>query len=163
MIVDLNELPKEYACDDLWYKFRDVLKSLGANPEMKVTPYRCGRGAGELAHSPRVELYFKLPEALTGDQARWHELYASTARVSLEPGAPASFSGSDCELMRQIKDVLLPVLPARVIAYRLSCQAPPRHGPDFILTIQTLRPLTAIAVQGTTHPIATGETAAAGS
>jgi hypothetical protein len=148
LIVDLTDLPKRYACDDLWNKFRDVLKTLGANPEMKVTPYRCGRGAGDLARSPRVELFFKLPEALPSNEAHWHELDASTATIRLEPGAPASFDDSDCELMRQIKSALLPSLPARVIAYRLTCQAPPQHGPRFSLTVQTLRPVT-VVMQGT--------------
>jgi hypothetical protein len=156
LIVDLSDLPKDYSCEDLWYKFRDVLKSLGANPQMRVTPYRCGHVPGERTRSPRVELFFKLPEALAGKEARWHDVYVNSAEVSLEPGAPASFTDADCELMRQIKDVLLPALPVRVVAYRLSCEAPSRHQPDFALTVQTLRPVAAVAMQRSTHAGAGG-------
>lgn len=156
LIVDLSDLPKDYSCDDLWYKFRDVLKSLGANPQMTITPYRCGHVKGEPTRSPRVELFFKLPEPVTANEASWHDLYASSAKVNLEPGMPRSFTASDCELMRQIKDVLLPALPARVIAYRLPCEAPSRHGPDFRLTVQTLRPVATVSMHEGTHAAAGG-------
>jgi hypothetical protein len=156
LIVDLSDLPKDYSCDDLWYKFRDVLKSLGANPQMTIRPYRCGHIKGESARSPRVELFFKLPEPLTAKEASWHDMYASSAKVKLEPGMPRSFTDSDCELMRQIKDVLLPALPARVVAYRLSCEAPPRHGPDFSLTVQTLRPIATVSMHENTQVAAGG-------
>jgi hypothetical protein len=156
LIVDLSDLPKDYSCDDLWYKFRDVLTSLGANRQMTVTPYRCGHVKGEAMRSPRVELFFKLPEPLTAKQASWHDLYASSAKVKLEPGMPRSFTDSDCELMRQIKDVLLPALPARVVAYRLPCEAPSRHRPDFSLTVQTLKPDATVSMQGGTRAAAGG-------
>jgi hypothetical protein len=156
LIVDLSDLPRDYSCDDLWYRFRDVLKSLGANPQMTVTPYRCGHARGESTRSPRVELFFKLPEPLAAKEASLHDLYVSEARVNLEPGAPRSLTDSDCELMRQIKDVLLPALPARVAAYRLSCKAPPRHPPDFSLTVQTLLPVATASMHNGSHAAAGG-------
>src|ERR1700753_2209419 len=71
LIVDLQSLPRRYTCDELWYKFRDVLLAVGASSRMKIMPYECGAQAGEHAYSPKVELDFKTPSTLSGDQKRW--------------------------------------------------------------------------------------------
>jgi hypothetical protein len=43
-LVDLHDLPQRYSCDDLWYKFRDVLLAMGGRPDIKILVYRCERG-----------------------------------------------------------------------------------------------------------------------
>ena len=32
LIVKLHDLPKRYSCNDLWYRFRDILLDIGARP-----------------------------------------------------------------------------------------------------------------------------------
>src|ERR1700719_1536202 len=58
LIVNFRHLPKIYSCDALWYKFRDVLRALGARPDLSIVTFQCGRELGSLALSPQVHLYF---------------------------------------------------------------------------------------------------------
>jgi hypothetical protein len=141
MIVSLHNLPKQYSCDDLWYKFRDVLLALGARADTKILVYRCGDSAGALTRSPSVQLQFSTPELVKGAKVRWAQIEASSKTIRLAPGQPASLRDSDCELMRQIKDGLLPELTERVISFDLACAAPRPSRWPFNITVQTLTPV----------------------
>jgi len=145
IIVDLHNLPIRYTCDDLWYKFRDVLLALGARPAMQILAYRCGPQFGELANSPSVQLHFTLPEPLDTEQARWADMDAETRNVQLTPGHPGSLLNSDCDLVRQMKDQLLTALPERVISFKLACAAPRSARRPFEVTVQTLTPVSTSA------------------
>jgi len=140
LIVRLNHLSKRYSCDELWYKFHDVLLEIGARPDMKILPYRCERALGEAARSPSVELQFQLPEVLHGKLARWADIRVVTSVVTLEPGHPASFDASDCDLLRQIKDTLFTRID-RPVSYHLACRAPAIHEPGYSLSVATLKPV----------------------
>ncbi len=70
LIVSLDHLPKLYSCDDLWYKFRDVLRAIGARPDMRILAYQCGRGLGSLGYSPQVHLHFSIPQTLSRTEER---------------------------------------------------------------------------------------------
>jgi hypothetical protein len=140
LIVNLQHLPKSYSCDDLWYKFRDVLSAIGARPDPKILVYRCGPGLGTLAFSPQVHLRFAIPQALPGAQARWADVNVTPKTVRLEPGHPASIDTSDCELLRQMKNGLLAALPDRVVSFQLACDAPPTRWP-FNVAVETLTPI----------------------
>ncbi len=132
MIVDLQDLPKRYACDDLWYKFRDILLSIGARPQMEVVPYRCN------SFSPRVQIRFSLPSAVNGSPVTLATLQAVDGTVRLEAGHPRSLDASDCALLQQIKNTLFAALPMRVVSYRFTCVAPPSSQRQFRLSVQAL-------------------------
>ncbi len=134
IIVDLDNLPKRYTCDDLWYRFRAALLSIGARPSMKITPYHCD------SLSPSVELQFSLPQAIHGAQVRYADLEAENNTITLAPGRPTPLNSADCELMRQIKDGLFPELPIHVVSFRLACAAPQTAHHGFKLTLQALTP-----------------------
>lgn len=141
LIVDLHNLPRNYSCDDLWYKFRDILLAFGARPDTKILVYQCADRPGAPSRSPSVHLQFSTPELVSGAQARWAEIDAASETIRLSPGQPASLRDSDCELMRQIKDGLLPELAERIVSFDLACAAPrPSHWP-FNVTVQTLTPV----------------------
>ena len=140
ILVDLHDLPKSYSCDELWYKFRDVLLALGADSHIDIVPYRCQGEAGAPARCPRVEVQFKLPEALPSGEARWSDLRAIKRTTRLEPGQPHSLDDSDCALLQQLKDTLFAALPVRVGASRLACGAPPSGSPRFSVSVDTLSP-----------------------
>jgi hypothetical protein len=137
MVIDLQNLPKRYSCDDLWYRFRDLLLKLGARPQMRIFAYRCEAALGDRARSPQVHLQFQLPEALHGKEARWADMRATETTVRLGPGEPASFDASDCELLRQIKDTLLADLSTPVVSYQLPCEAA-KASRHFGLSVETL-------------------------
>jgi hypothetical protein len=140
IIVDLHNLPIRYSCDDLWYKFHDVLLALGARPDLKIVTYRCGPRSAD-ANSPSVQLRFSVPELLSPKEARWADIDAAPQTIRLMPGQPGSLHDSDCELLRQIKDQLLAALPGRVTSFNLACAAPRSARWPFNVTVQTLTPV----------------------
>jgi hypothetical protein len=140
LIVSFDHLPRIYSCDDLWYKFRDVLRLIGARSDMRILAYQCGRQLGEAAYSPQVHLHFSIPQAVGHAQARWADVDAAPQTVRIEPGHPGSITRSDCELLRQMKDGLLSILPDRVLEFNLACEAPTTRWP-FSVSIEALTPV----------------------
>jgi len=136
VLVDLRNLPKRYSCDDLWYKFRDVLLRLGAGPRMEILPYRCARSAGPAARSPSVRLEFYVPRPLGRTAASGADLNVVARDVEIAPGEPQTLDASDCALVRQMR----PALPGQIVAYRLPCRAPANSAPSFSLTVRALLP-----------------------
>ena len=141
LIVDLRNLPKPYSCDDLWYKFKDVLLAIGARPDLKILPYRCSGRVGSLAYSPKVQLEFSTPRQLSAKDARWANIRAVTKSITLEPGAPSHLDSGDCALLSQIKSTLLNYLGDAVTTFHLACEGPPSSKPLFSLTVQALTPV----------------------
>jgi hypothetical protein len=136
VLVDLRNLPKRYSCDDLWYKFRDVLLRLGADPRMEILPHRCARSAGPAARSPSVRLEFSVPRPLARAAARGADLTVVMRDVEIAPGEPPTIDASDCALVRQMR----PALPGKIVAYRLPCRAPTSASRPFTLTVRALIP-----------------------
>ena len=133
IIVSLQALPATYSCDDLWYKFRDVLLTLGARAYMTITPYRCGStGAGQ-GRSPSVHVQFQLPQALHGDATRYEQMSAINRTVRLTAGTPHSLKAGDCEFVRQLKSALFEALPLQVTTADFTCKA---DGGSFVLAAE---------------------------
>jgi len=150
LIVDLRNLPKPYSCDDLWYKFKDVLLAIGARPDLKILPYRCSGRVGSLAYSPKVQLEFSTPRQLSAKDARWANIRAVTKSITLEPGAPSHLDSGDCALLSQIKSTLLNYLGDAVTTFHLACEGPPSSKPLFSLTVQALTPVQSPSAQALT-------------
>lgn len=140
LIVTLNHLPKRYSCNDLWYRFHDLLLAIGARSDMEILPYRCERALGEAARSPSVQLNFQLPEVLHGKLQRFADLRVVDSSVTLEPGHPQSFDDSDCDLIREIKDTLLARIDPAT-SYHLACGASAIHEPKYSLSVSVLKPV----------------------
>lgn len=141
MIVGLSELPRRYSCDDLWYKFHDLLLTLGARPDMKILTYQCGPGTE--GHSPQVQLRFSLPELLPPTQVRWMNLQAAPRDLRLTSGHPRSWKAGDCELMRQVKDALLIPITEQVLDFQLACGKPSASKQNYSITVRTVTPMNA--------------------
>jgi len=133
VLVELQDLPRAYTCADLWYKFRDVLLTIGAAPNADITPLRCG------GRSPEVQARFSMPHVLRGMELRYATIQAVTSEVELTPGHPAHLEESDCALVLQMKDTLLRDLPIRVVGAELPCGASVAHSRPFSLTLETLK------------------------
>jgi hypothetical protein len=143
LIVDLPNLPKRYTCDELWYKFRDVLFAIGARPDMKVLPYRCESALGPRAYAPKVQLEFSTPRVVTGKDTKWADMQVVTKSVRLAPGELPHFDDQDCALLDLMKSTLLRYIGATVGDFHLACRAPPSSlKPPFGLTVQALVPAT---------------------
>jgi hypothetical protein len=140
LLVDLHNLPRAYTCDELWYRFHDVLLALGARPQMRITTFHCGTTAAQSTRSPSVQLQFQLPIALSGANVRYAQLSAVSTTVRLTPGAPHSLGADDCELLRQMNALLLPALPVHVLHASLACPAPAGSRHPYALEVQALVP-----------------------
>ena len=146
MLVKLQNLPKNYSCYDLWYKFRDVLQKIGARPDWKITTHGCFFSGNAPARSPQVELKFYLPQALSPAQARWADVKAMSRTVSLRPdGRPHGLDKSDCGLLKQINDELLPALPVHVLDAHLDCDSPAERQHGYLISVQALAAVPAAA------------------
>lgn len=163
LLIDLHDLPKSYTCDELYYKFWEVLWALGAEPNMKVLAYDCAHpaagsptaGAGRAVRaperSPRVQLQFALPAAVRGSDTSSGDLQAILRTIRLAPGHPRTIDSADCALLAQIKDTLLPALPAEVVGSRLNCTEPSRNA-HFSISIRALTPEKRASIS-TTAPV----------
>lgn len=110
LIIDLQNLPRVYTCDDLYYKFRDVLVALGAQHWPMIHTYRCN------SRSPRMHLQFALAKTVSGSEQQYASMQVSSKTLELGPGKPQSLTQSDCQLLDQIKDTLLPALPVKIVS-----------------------------------------------
>jgi len=134
LVVTFQHLPKRYSCDDLSSKLSDVLRAIGARPK-SVFPYRCEAALGSRARSPQVHLQFSLPQLLDGHGQEQAGLTVLRQTIELQPGHPAALTDSDCVLLRQLKQTLLPALPVKILSYRMTCEAPGRAKPLFRLSV----------------------------
>ena len=116
ILVHLTGLPRPYTCDELWYKFRGVLVSLGAGRIDEVTPSDCA------SPSPTVHVRFVLPRLVHGDAARYEDIQAEQRTIELAPGDVAHLQPSDCHLMREIRQSLLTDLPVKVVSAQFACR-----------------------------------------
>jgi hypothetical protein len=137
LLLEFHALPRTYSCDELWYRVRDLLLQLGARAYMTITPYDCGSTRGGEARSPRVEVKFQLPEVLSGTATRYAEIAVRERAIRLAAAAPSSLQASDCELMRQMQDMLLAAVPVHVTASAFHCTA---AAGSFSLTIDAPLP-----------------------
>jgi hypothetical protein len=140
LLVDLEGLPRAYTCDELWYRFRDLLLAIGARPYPQILVYRCGTTPAESTRSPSVQLQFQLPDALPASDSRYADVSVVRRTIRLAPGRLASWTGADCELLKQVSAELLVALPVRVLGTPLECPAPGAPPARFALEVQALIP-----------------------
>ncbi|HEY6454304.1 MAG TPA: hypothetical protein VIY90_03375 [Steroidobacteraceae bacterium] len=149
MIIELNHLPKTYTCNDLWYKFRDVLWAVDARGISEILAYDCGPGRADQGLSPKVHVVFTLPRAVTGIEARGATERASSAQIRLAPGHPMRLDDSDCVLLQQMNNTLFRSIPLHVVSASWNCQARVAAQPSYALTLQVLKAATAGAQKTT--------------
>jgi hypothetical protein len=139
LLVSLSDLPQAYTCNDLWYRFRDVMVAIGARPT-KILTYDCADKVPAAHASPRVELGFRFPTVLSGANERYADFRGSVTAVRLTPGNPRSLTADDCELMRQITSELFHALELPVSEAHFTCAARPGSSATFAVTVQALLP-----------------------
>ncbi len=144
MLVNFQNLPRTYTCDQLWYEFHGILLRLGAPlAGINILPYNCSPSPGGDMRSPNVEARFQLPFILQPG-LKGAPFTAVELTLRLSPGEPKTLHASDCELFQQIDQTLLASLPVKVHAAHFDCSAPPPRSGDFAVTL-TLPVDTAVA------------------
>jgi hypothetical protein len=139
ILVSLTDLPHAYTCNDLWYRFKDVMLAIGAQ-QLQILTYDCPDKNPQPHGSPKVELKFQFPAALSGDSVRYADFQGTTTRVHLAPGSPASLTADDCALVQQMAAGIFDALGVRVAESKFHCAAPPGEGAPYGLTVLALLP-----------------------
>jgi hypothetical protein len=139
LIVNLSDLPRAYSCNDLWYRFHDVLAAIGAR-ESRILTYDCRDTAAHAHASPKVELKFQFPTPLSGADTQFADFTANPSTVRFAPGSPRSLTADDCEFMKQMTAGLLQALDLHPEAkFRCAAAAPAER---FAVTVRVLLPAT---------------------
>jgi hypothetical protein len=135
MIVSLQNLPRTYTCNQLWYEFRGILLRLGAWPySVNILPYHCSPSPSGYMRSPDVEIRFQLPIFLSA-AVKSAPAEAIERTVRLSPGEPKTLQTSDCRLLQQIEQMMLTSIEARVDEDHFDCAAPPPRAANFHVTL----------------------------
>jgi hypothetical protein len=114
-------LTSQYSCGGLESQVRGILLHFGARPDLKVKiTGACERRPYALSHTAWVDadFYSLAPAADSGAagtvQARW-------AGLNMAPKRPSFMGGGDCELVDDMKDIVLNNFSLRDAQYRTSC------------------------------------------
>ncbi len=136
MIVNLQNLPRTYTCNQLWYEFRGILLRLGAWPySINILPYQCSPTPSGYLRSPNVEIRFQLPIFLQA-AVKSAPAEAIERTVRLAPGEPKTLQNSDCLLLQQIEQMMLTTIDgARVTEQHFDCSAPSSRARNFHVTL----------------------------
>ncbi|MGA8707075.1 MAG: hypothetical protein WB646_08825 [Steroidobacteraceae bacterium] len=130
-VDELGKLPRAYGCDDLFYKYRDILLKLGVRPGIKIYTYGCTRPGQPASGTTKVDLTYDLPHpAPTGFKA-YHR------SVTLTAGDPKSLTVDDCALLDDMRQTVIAAISNQVDAHGLDCGSG-HHHKKFKLTVQTL-------------------------
>lgn len=135
MIVNFQNLPRTYTCDQLWYEFHGLLLRLGAPlVGINILPYHCSPSPSGDMKSPSVQARFQLPFLLQPG-LKGAPFTAAERPIRLSPGEPKTLHASDCLLFQQIDRTLLASLPAEVHDAHFDCSAPPPRSGKFVVTL----------------------------
>jgi hypothetical protein len=136
MIVSLQNLPRTYTCDQLWYELHGILLRIGAWPySINILPYHCSPSPRGYMKSPDVQVHFQLPYLLQGVAVKAAPAQAIERTIKLSPGEPKTLQASDCQLMQQISQTLLASIPARVGNEHFDCSGPGQRASRFDVTL----------------------------
>jgi hypothetical protein len=110
-----------YSCDGLRDEVKEILRQLGARPDMEVREYGCTANFGQPDPFPSVRAKFSVlvpADAKSGSDAvvaaRWR-----TVRLKL--GTGALDASGQCELIEQAKQRILPLFVTRNVNFSSDC------------------------------------------
>ena len=110
-----------YSCDGLRDKVRHVLGELGARSDFKVDYYGCSSPFGSPDPFPGVRIKMQvLQPAATSDKST-DVVGAHWQRVDLHLDKDPVWEASDCELLEQIKQKILPLFATRQVDFASNC------------------------------------------
>jgi hypothetical protein len=111
----------EYSCDGLQEKMRGILLSLGARRgDLQVRSWGCTRLRGpDPFAGVQVRMHVLEP---AGNDAAAPTIRAQWRSVDLMARREVVDAAGDCELISQIKQQVLPLIPTRSVEYRSVCE-----------------------------------------
>ena len=126
-----------YTCDGLESNVRALLLYLGARKDAKVTARGCPNGPSAPSHNAILETDFY--SLAPGDDA--HEtVQARWVPAEISPTHPYFMGRGDCELINEMKDLILKNFSLRNVSYRADCTPHEVNIDDFTIKAEALKP-----------------------
>lgn len=127
-----------YSCDALEANIRALLLHLGARKDVKVSARGCPYGPSAPSRSAILATDFYTLAPADDDreavQAHWEH-------VEVSPTHPSFMGRGDCELIDEMKDLILKNFTLRDVAYRADCTPHEVNIDDFTIKAEALKPL----------------------
>lgn len=137
-IERLEDLPKRYSCNDLYYKYRDVLALLGAPAGASILSFGCSGTSGTSLKDPtRVELRYQIATPFPASAQPQASLKIAQRTITLQPGSPRSLQADDCALVQKMAGLLIPASGAHVESSVTHCSPAEHAGGDYHVVIRT--------------------------
>ena len=114
-------LTSTYTCDGLEQKVRQIMKFLGARGDLQVAAQGCPRGPDTLSHSAWVTLDFDTLALAAADAPAAEIVPARWTAFKIDTQRPFFIDAGDCELIDQMRPVLVPNFSWRNLDYSTSC------------------------------------------
>ena len=131
-----------YSCAGLESNIRALLQHMGARKDLTVRAYGCPGGYDAPGRTAIVDVdfYSLVPsadaKAANSVQARW-------TPVTVSANHPNFIGQGDCELIHEMKDILLKNFSLRDLNYRTDCLPYQVNINDFSVEAEILEPLPA--------------------
>ena len=110
-----------YSCDGLRDKIRHVLGELGARDGLKVDYAGCSSPFGKPDPFPGVRIRMEVLQPAGANAKSSDVVGAHWRRVDLHPDKDPVWEASDCELLEQIKQKILPLFATRNVDFASNC------------------------------------------
>jgi hypothetical protein len=110
-----------YSCDGLRDKIRHVLSELGARPDFEVTFAGCSSPLGRPDPFPGVNIKMSVLQPADPGDASAQVVGAHWRKVDLHLDKDPVWEASDCELLEQIKQKILPLFSTRNVDFASNC------------------------------------------
>ena len=110
-----------YSCDGLRDKILHVLTELGARPDLEVTFAGCSSPLGRPDPFPGVNIKMNVLQPADPKDTSAQVVGAHWRRVELHLDRDPVWEASDCELLEQIKERILPLFATRNVEFASNC------------------------------------------
>ena len=110
-----------YSCDGLRDKIQHVLSQLGARDGFKVDYAGCSSSFGKPDPFPGVRVKMHALQPAGANEKSSEVVGAHWRRVDLRLDRDPVWEASDCELLEQIKEKILPLFATRNVDFASNC------------------------------------------
>jgi hypothetical protein len=110
-----------YSCDGLRDKILHVLTELGARPDLEVTFAGCSSPLGRPDPFPGVNIKMNVLQPADPKDTSAQVVGAHWRKVDLHLDKDPVWEASDCELLEQIKERILPLFATRNVQFASNC------------------------------------------
>jgi len=110
-----------YSCDGLRDKIRHVLSELGARSDFKVDYHGCSSPYGRPDPFPGVRIKMQVLQPAAADDKSAEPVAAHWQRTNLRLDRDPVWEATDCELLEQIRQKILPLFATRNVDFGSNC------------------------------------------